>query len=69
MLQDDGSVEAYCTVHNHKQIMVNIPLLAKHILAIATEPQRQGDEIAIQIRTESDSTGAKGSKDPAKGSS
>jgi len=31
MLQPDGSVEAFCQLHNHRQVIVNIPKLVASI--------------------------------------
>jgi len=34
MAQDDGSIDAFCQVHNHKRVLVNIPALVQHILKV-----------------------------------
>lgn len=37
MLQDTGSVEIFCSVHNHHQVLVNIPELVEHLYKTESE--------------------------------
>jgi len=37
MLQDDGTIEAYCQTHNHKRVIVNIPELIAHVYKTESE--------------------------------
>jgi len=37
MLQDDGNIEAYCQMHNHKCVIVNIPELIAHVYKTESE--------------------------------
>jgi len=37
MLQDDGSVETYCMVNNHKRVVVSIPELVAHLYKVEGE--------------------------------
>lgn len=37
MNQDNGSVEVFCTVNNHRTVLVNIPELVKHLYKTESE--------------------------------
>ena len=37
MLQDDGSVQVFCTVNNHPHTLVNIPELVEHLYKTESE--------------------------------
>lgn len=53
MLQDDGSIEAFCTQNNHRQVMINIPELVSHILHVEERKAANAETTAPGTETAS----------------
>lgn len=58
MYQDNGNITAYCTVHNHENVLVNIPELIQAALGGNEELQTDEEKIrvAISSTTEGETT-------------
>jgi hypothetical protein len=50
MLQDDGSIECYCTTNNHKRLLLNLPELIAHMY-------KSEQENSIEVYKDRDNSG------------
>lgn len=56
MMQDNGSIEAYCTTNNHQKLLVNIPELAQAILNGVEEMLPNAEKLKVTVASYEDNT-------------
>lgn len=49
MAQDNGNITAFCTVHNHENIIVNIPELIEAALAGSGEINEDAEKVKVTV--------------------
>lgn len=49
MYQDNGNITAYCTVHNHENVLVNIPELIQAALGGNEELKTDEEKVRVTI--------------------
>lgn len=49
MAQEDGSIEAFCTQYNHKNLLVNIPELVQNILGGVEEILPDAEKLKVTV--------------------